>query len=178
VWLDLKHGTIDDAIICKIGGGHGEWLLDQNKSPGIRYRFIVFGAAAGGNQTPVGATTFGFPPDGVWHFVIGFHDATANTVNIQVNDGAVDSAAHTFGAYQSAGSPVHIGQDTLSGQFDGRIDQVGFWLRKLTTAEKTWLYNSGAGRSYAAMLAESTTGVGQSTGKVGDAAHLTASLGE
>jgi len=36
-------------------------------------------------------------------------------------------------------------RDTAPLYFDGRIDEVGLWKRVLTTAERTALYNSGAG---------------------------------
>ena len=36
---------------------------------------------------------------------------------------------------------------------DGRLDQVGVWKRVLTADERTWLYNSGNGRSYTEIVA-------------------------
>jgi len=36
--------------------------------------------------------------------------------------------------------------------FDGLIEEVAFYKRVLTAAERTWLYNSGAGRAYAEVL--------------------------
>ncbi len=37
---------------------------------------------------------------------------------------------------------------------NGYLDQLGIWKRALSDAEVAWLYNNGAGQSYAAMAAE------------------------
>jgi hypothetical protein len=52
-------------------------------------------------------------------------------------------------------------------RWDGLIDEVGFWKRVLTSAERTELYNSGNGRDYAYITAAAgvslTPGVGAAT---------------
>ena len=76
----------------------------------------------------------GAPVIGTWYFIVGWHDSVANTVNIQVNNGAVDSVA-TGGALQAAGTAeLRIGgrDDIAPFHLDGRVDEVGFWKRVLT----------------------------------------------
>lgn len=57
--------------------------------------------------------------------------------------GSVSTPANNayFGAYSTNNS-------TFVYRFDGRIDEVGFWDRALSSSEITQLYNSGAGLSY------------------------------
>jgi hypothetical protein len=44
---------------------------------------------------------------------------------------------------------MRIGAFAYAGIYtNGSIDEVGFWKRVLTADERTWLYNSGAGRTY------------------------------
>jgi len=89
-----------------------------------------------------------------WYFVCAQYDAGANQVSIAVNNGTPATASETGGVFNGTGV-FHIGT-RMSGsdsnaRMNGRIDQVGFWKRKITADEITWLYNSGNGRTYAEM---------------------------
>lgn len=110
-----------------------------------RFEFIV---DDGSGSTTVRANNFGLPVINTWHFICAWHDATANTINIQVNDGIADSTAHTTGV-DIANSPFVIGGlGTTTNLADGRIDEVGFWKRILTSEERTKVYNNDNGLSY------------------------------
>jgi YD repeat-containing protein len=77
-----------------------------------------------------------------------WHDAGADTINIQVNNGSVDSTAWTLGVYDG-NAPFNIGRiggDSPS-YHDGAIDEVVLYKRVLTLDERTWLYNGGGGRT-------------------------------
>lgn len=95
-----------------------------------------------------------------WYFVVYWHDATANTVNLQVNNGTIFSAA-TGGALQAAsGAQFRIGArqfPTAIDYWNGQIDQVMFWKRTLTVDERTALYNNGSGVTVASALAPVVT---------------------
>lgn len=109
-----------------------------------RFRFRIFGSAA---NTAV-ADTFGAPSTATWYHVVGWHDADADTINIQINNGDVDSVA-TSTTPNDAGTAFAIGATAAAEfPFDGLIDEVGFWKRLLTAQEKTRLYNAGVGRSW------------------------------
>jgi hypothetical protein len=104
------------------------------------------------NSSNVGTTITADTPavsTGTWYFIVAWHNASANTLNIQVNNGTVYTDA----------SPVTPRTDTFvfqlgaqqspaAGFWDGLIDEVGIYKKVLTSDERTWLYNSGAGRSY------------------------------
>jgi hypothetical protein len=85
---------------------------------------------------------------GVWYFVVAWHDAAANTINLQVNDGAVASASHSAGVRDGASAFCIGAQANPTNYTDGVIDEVGFWKRVLTSDERTQLYNAGAGLAY------------------------------
>lgn len=85
---------------------------------------------------------------GTWYLVICWHDSVNNTINIQVNNGTVDSAAYASGVFDGA-EPFRIGAMSLPNNFqNGIIDEVGVWKRVLTAGERTALYNAGAGITY------------------------------
>jgi hypothetical protein len=122
-----------------------------------RFRFYVSSdGGTGGTLTFVDANNFGAASTGVWYFIVAKHDSVNNQISIKVNEGTADTAAHTTGVFDG-GNAFKIGSSLPGiplGYWDGLIDQVGFWKKVTTDAEDTWLYNSGNGRSYAAIVAE------------------------
>lgn len=146
-WL-YPTAAINMMVVTKdgAGGGKRDYMLNcncVNMVAGFEvFRPIDSSRAAGGvsiaslNQ---------------WYLLVGWHDATANTVNLQVNNGTVKTTA-TGGALQAASdSEFRIGARVYTGSplyTTGLIDEVGVWKRVLTPAERTTLYNSGNGITY------------------------------
>jgi hypothetical protein len=154
-WVVLRSKANTYSIVGKDDAGAGQREYGIGYNLGIdRYQF--YAAKPTDDTVTVEANNYGAPAVETWHFVVCWHDATANTLNIQVNNGTANSSA-TGGSLQAASNAAfHIGsRATPGGQayFDGFIDQVGYWKRTLTSDERTWLYNSGSGRSYAEVLA-------------------------
>ena len=157
VYLESKPAA-DNYILCKYetGTNSREYAIlrvNATPTPADRFRFQV---SLTGSSTLAGvsATTFGAPALTTWYFIVAWHSAGANTLNIQINDGTVDSVSHTGGAF-SGTAPFQLGavKTTVAALFfDGMMDQVGVWKRVLTSDEKTFLYNSGNGRSYAEIV--------------------------
>jgi hypothetical protein len=147
-WLKLTTGGANKCFVSKAAGSGAanvEYSL-LYASAANRLGFIV---SNGSTTTQVNWSSA--PSNGVWYFVVAWHDAAANTINIQVNDAAAVSAAHTTGCYDST-HPFQIGRRGASLEhLDGAVDSLGFWKRTLTALEKTWLYNAGVGRTYAAI---------------------------
>jgi hypothetical protein len=87
---------------------------------------------------------------GVWYLVIGWHDATADTVNIIVNNASAVSAATANGTPATSTNALFIGSlsDGTSQSLDAILDEMGFWKRVLTADERTALHNGGAGNTY------------------------------
>lgn len=111
-----------------------------------------------GNGTTSAAAqsdTFGAPSTATWYFVAAWHDSAANQLGISVNAGAADTTSWSSGTQDTSGS-FSLGAWSQANNFhDGLLDEVGFWKRVLTSGDRTWLYNGGAGRSYADIVAES-----------------------
>ncbi len=139
VWLDSKPSHFHIA---------GKWEPTADREYQLRFAFsrYEFNVSNTGFSTSVNliASSFGDPPTGAWHFIVVWHDPVANTINIQVNNGTIDSLAFSGGpVVQSA--DFTIGSDTAGDDFDGRIDATAWYNRVLTVSERTELWNNGDG---------------------------------
>jgi hypothetical protein len=146
-WVNLESKIADEmTVAAKTEAGNGEWWLDYTDNSD-RWRFSVYSAAGFGGAGIVSANNYGSPPTATWAFLFVWHDSVNNTVNIQVDDGTIDSVAHSAGVNSLTGN-FFIGSDPFANFFDGIIDEVSFWKRIPDADERTWLYNAGAGRSF------------------------------
>lgn len=82
-----------------------------------------------------------------WYWVEVYHDAASNVIGIRINNGTAAETAITGGVF-SGTNAFHLG--ALNGAFtmSGRLDEWGFWKRRLTSDERAALYNSGNGKTY------------------------------
>ncbi len=154
VYLDTKANEVI-AAKYRTNTSQREYLLYYAATDGATQRFVFLVSPNGVSTNLVVANNFGEPSTSTWHFVVAWHDSVANTINIQIDDGAADSTAHSTGVFNGT-DDFRIGALYTSAPtyfLNGRIDQVGIWKRTLTTTDKTWLYNSGNGRSYAEIAA-------------------------
>lgn len=117
---------------------------------GLNREFMVGLGSLAAFLFRMGATdlTTGTMSTGQWYFIVAWHNATLNTMNLQINNGAAASQAE---AVISAGSAVFaVGKrdNATPLHHDGRIGPLLYCKRLLTANEKTWLYNGGVGRVY------------------------------
>lgn len=87
-----------------------------------------------------------------WYFVIVDYSAAADIASIQVNGGTVYAASFAGGAFVG-GWPFRIGAGEPASFHNGLVDEAAYYNRLLTTAERSFLYNGGSGRSYAEIAA-------------------------
>jgi len=85
-----------------------------------------------------------------WYHVVCWHDSVNNEIGIAVDDATPVTAAHSAGVNTGGSSRFEIGGYTNTGaaQWDGLIDEVGFWNKVVSAAEITELYNSGNAIGY------------------------------
>ena len=154
-WVFLDSLATQSPIIGKwsgVAGGLEYVLIYQPPAGGSVFDFFVSsnGTAAASRQ----ATSFGTPVVSTWHYVVAWHDSVNNTLNIQVNDGPVNSTAYTLGVFDSA-QELQIGRNT--GEYAAaRIDATGFWKKVLNNNERTYMYNNGAGREIEPLVQPTT----------------------
>jgi hypothetical protein len=85
---------------------------------------------------------------GSWHLVLFWYDSSDGSVNASINNGTVTTLTGATGNIERS-TPLTVGY-RLAGPltYDGLIDEIGIWDRVLTPAERTQLYNGGAGITY------------------------------
>jgi len=150
-WIYLTD-NIDERVILSKGNSNNsntiEYRIHFTGSAGTnRFRF---GIGNGSANAGVLADSLGAPSLNTWYFIVAWHDSVANTINIQVDNGTVDSTSTSIGSFDSAfefviGDYANIAPNS---PWDGRIHLLGFWKKVLTTGERTSLYNSGNGLTY------------------------------
>lgn len=145
-WVYLDSKSSSRLIVSKgtlATAAATEYWVDHLASTD-RFRF---GVSTGAALATVSADVLGAPSLATWYFVVAWHDSVGNTINISVNNGAANSAAHSAGVQDST-QPFQIGAAAgPSGFMDGRVDEVGVWKKVLTAAERTLMYNGGSGRT-------------------------------
>lgn len=151
VYLDSKPAN-NMNIIAKWNpaGGQREYRLFW----GTTDRFVVEVSADGTAVTSLSAETFGAPALSTWYFIGLWHDSVGNTLNIQINAGAISSVAYANGVLSGTSTLIIGGvTETPAELWNGRIGPVAFWSRLLTDQEWTWLYNNSSGHSISQLRA-------------------------
>lgn len=142
-WFNRELEGALSPLVWKFDLGSAEYVV-----------FLQAGAAFGFSVSPDGSEgalatieTPGASPD-TWHFFVVWHDATLDTINLQMDNGSVESTAHSAGVFDGS-SRLFLG-GAFDGAFGltGNLDAIGIWKRVLTAAERAHLWNSGAGRQY------------------------------
>ena len=161
-WVYLETLSANSIIIAKYDTSSAkEFILFYNFSDhATQNRFALIVSSDGSATTSLDATTFGAPSSGTWYFVCAWHDAANNQIGISVNNGTANTASYSSGIY--AGScPLQLGTIYVSGSpygdylLNGRMGPVMMWKSApggggvLTSTQRTVLYNSGNGLSYA-----------------------------
>lgn len=156
---DLTFDSEDFTIAAWVYLASNDSVTIAAKDDGtdLEYRLYYTGAAGSErfafqcNTEAVGAEAFGLPALDTWHFVVAWQEIGSETINIQVNDGAINSSG-TGGIFTGAGTAsFRIGARQAAGSenyMNGRVDSVSVWRRVLTNVERTALYCAGNGLNY------------------------------
>lgn len=150
-WTYINDGSTDRFILSKSDGGSGtEYALYY--AP-IFFRFRIHDGTA---SVDVDNNASGGMAVDTWFLCIARLDIDAGKITLRVNNNTrTETTTARFA--QNGASDFRIGAQHNASLFpmQGRIDQGMVWRRALTDAEESYLYNGGAGRSYAEVLAAS-----------------------
>lgn len=156
LWVKLSTHTTTMIFVSK-GDDPDESYWVFYDLAANRFVFNLYSGAGKTGGAPVEASSLGAPSDGTWYFIVAWRDSSDNKLRIQVNNGTVDvSSSDQTGGFDEAGE-FDIGFTNGLGDFaDAVIGPAMVWKRILTSQERTDLYNSGSGLTYAAMSAPAT----------------------
>jgi hypothetical protein len=185
-WIKADDWSSDHTIFNVAGFSHG-WYANEAQNYGgnlhydaacqlfydhtsNRFKFTFLGNDSLSGPYPhtqpattVTASTFGAPSTGVWIHIVVWFDKANQQIGIQVN-GQANTASHTYGGhfcFDVSVSPVAriiMGGSAALG-FSGAYDEIGWWSRVLTDAERSTLYNAGAGKAFSTFVAQSNAWV-------------------
>lgn len=149
-WFYLDNKTTTQFLLGKL-----DWFNNDREYViyfGIGENRLIFSVSSNGTAFQAEhADVLGIPALATWYFIVAWHDASGNTINIQINNAAVDSAAYALGCNDNISDFV-IGGSFIDGvpenEMDGRADESFVYRRVLTADERSWLWNSGNGRAY------------------------------
>jgi hypothetical protein len=154
VWLQmatLPGGTANYVIVSKENGNPSwEYRIDYNDSVD-RFRFILF--PSGGSE--VRGNNLGAAAANTWYFLMAWHVSSAAKLYMSINAGSIDDG-NVLSTPSTNSSSFRIGarSSTPTDFFDGVIGPVMIGKNYVpTTDDISFLYNSGAGRTLAAMAA-------------------------
>ena len=159
----LRTGDIDFALSAWVysdstpGGIRqviGKWGASTKQEYRIRFNNGNSRFEAQVSSTGVDAVQSGIVytyANATWFFVMMWHDATNNLLGIRVNE-SESTQSHLLGVYALGDVNFSLGgsgQASPTQLWDGRIDEAAFWKSYIpSSTERTWLYNSGSGRSF------------------------------
>ncbi len=148
-WVNLDDLNDYDLVSKMLAAGNQREYDVVYRASNDRFRFVVFPTGSGA-AVNLDANSFGAVSAQTFHLVIVEHDATANTLSIQVDNTAIDSVSHSTGLTDLAASFVIAGTDggAFFGRLNGRVVSTAFWKKTLSTAERTFLWRDGDGVRY------------------------------
>lgn len=149
-WFYMDQAVTDGQarmIVGKRSSSDFEYEIGLDNPAGAPPTSAYFTKRTTGNAetTVTSSATFSLNQ---WYFIVAWHDAVNDQLGIQINSGSPTTVSSSGGVKDST-LTFHIGnRDTANSTYEGRIDEVGFWKRVLTSTERGWLYNAGAGCTY------------------------------
>ena len=142
VYFDALHDGSNKRHIIQQGktGGKLEWALYF----GTADDKLIFATSSDGSSYDTTVTWGTAASTATWYQVFCWHNATADTIGISVNDGTPVTASNAGKSPVKRNAKMFIGgQGTPS--FDGRMRCFRFWEKVVSAADRTALYNSGTG---------------------------------
>lgn len=154
-------------IAGRLGGtGAGQQSFNLMQDGVTSFNRLIFSVrnsadTADTNTGTAGASLWAFLNE--WVFVAAWHDSVANEIAISFNgSGSPATAAHTGGVYNAGTANFSFGQGrrsdttnwTTTRTWSHRTDSWGVMTKVPTDDELTYLYNSGNGKSYSELVAD------------------------
>lgn len=144
MWLYLSSSS-DSVIFGKDTDTGRDYYL------GLASNTFEWNVFVGGSRKHVDDGVDGGTVTGAWIPIVMWHDATANTINMQIQERTVVSAATTGSLDSNSSAPFRVGArayPSFEGYMTGRVDSMGMWKRVLTSTERACFRNSGAATEY------------------------------
>jgi hypothetical protein len=130
-------------------GARTAYVLKQSSTGGVVYFIGRDGSSEGiWFDIPFAGTAYVdiMPYTNVWYMITARYDSVAGTMALGLDNEPYEAGGGASWPHIDTG-PLTIGRPTETNSI--RIDNVVFWKRAITDADRTWLWNNGNGRSCA-----------------------------
>jgi hypothetical protein len=127
-----------------VGAGAYEYSLSVDSDNLVTFEVSSSGLVADG---VVKAFSFGTVGTATWYNAICWYDSASAKIGIVVNESFPVIKSYTGGII-SGSSLLTLGVENTAHYMDGRIDEVGFWNKKMGSDGIAILYNKGSGNTY------------------------------
>jgi len=141
-WMNTSESTSGNRVILGRDGGPTSlhWWVGCDASGKVRFQLQDINGIGAyiGNKGPV-------LNDGNWHHIVAVRNESTNRNSIYVDGNEEDFAIHDYTAGFAESVPLNIGYIDLSPhyRYHGKIDEIAFYDRALTTTEIQEHYNNG-----------------------------------
>ena len=139
VWARWTSGT-NAPLFCKRGATN-EYESGYYSGYGGMYLDVLSGGSLSSARSPL------VPVSGTWYHLVMWYDPADRKARIAVNGGAVAAGAALPGAPNVSAAAFAICRD-LAAYWNGDIGPARMWNTLLDAADRTALYNGGAGLAY------------------------------
>ena len=139
IYMTNAHVTNHQMLFGSNSAYGPEFYLPEDQGTNQYDMRFKSGTQAAGDNT---ATTYAAT---TWYMLTCVKSGTTVTF---YRNGAQCGTPSTLTSDLTETYTQYIGGDPSSEAFPGRIDEVGYWSRALTTGEITTLYNAGVGKTY------------------------------
>ncbi len=146
--VKLETKAVSSIMITKADSGPNREFAIIYFSTSDRFVFIIYNSAGSAVGT-VTANNLGSPSVATDYFFACWHDPVANTVNIQINNGTLDSAA-TSDVPADKTANLRLGAQFTTEQdfLDGILKKLVLFKEPHTAGNRAWMHNDGNFRSY------------------------------
>lgn len=139
------------GIFAKNPSGIGDMLFGQWGTSGdykfalrrVSGNYVLSVSADGTTDTSV--TAGAVPGDSNWHLIMGWYDPVSDLIYASIDNGTATSASFTSSLHTTTNA---FSISRSAGFVDADVDCAFVANATLSTAERAWLYNSGAGRDW------------------------------
>jgi hypothetical protein len=155
-WFYSSPLPIGKYAFTKQAVGHPTHPSVLGATIGQNFRCYFFIANAVGNSAGVGSINNWIPNK--WNHVIMAYDNTGQKISIKLNNVLGDVVTAPVGGMATQSGSFYFwfyppyGLGTFAYSYDGVLDEVGIWKRKLLDDEHTCLWNEGTGYEFSKFI--------------------------
>lgn len=142
-WMNGDAFTGGPVLLSKFNASNQSFYFQFDSANNFRFATSSNGTTQSNGDIPW------TPSTSTWYHVVATYTASSNTVQLFVNTASQGTSSTATISIFAGTSAIDFGQYNGGGGnfFDGKLDEIGFWNKVLSTVEISDLYNGGSGQT-------------------------------